>query len=101
MVSAQLIGIQFLGCEDPSPTTALTKDEALAVAERLVAHARQPGADLEALAKRWSDLPVRTYKLVKAQNDPSLAPVYALQPGQVSDPVLTPYGVMIAWIPAK
>jgi len=90
-----LLCVQYAGCEGAGPHVTLGEEEARAMAEAIAAHARLPDADLNALAREWSDLPARVYPLKREQTDPSFAPAFSLEPGQVSDPVVTPYGVMI------
>ncbi len=94
-VEVQIICIQYAGCARARRGVTYTKEQALEVARKIVPLCREKGADFVALAERWSDLPVRTYPLQKAQNDPSLAPAFRLAKGQVSDPTVTPFGVMI------
>lgn len=94
-VRVKLICVQYVGARRQNPTVKLSRDEALAAAQRLVAHARVAGADFDALARRWSDLPATSYQLEKGGTDASFSPAFSLSPGQVSDPIVTPYGVMI------
>lgn len=95
-VRVELLCVQFRGAERGRAECDLSEAEALAAARRAEAHARLQGADFTALCRRFSDIEVREYTLVRAKNDPSFAPAYQLQPGQVSAPFVTPYGVMIA-----
>ena len=47
------------------------------------------------LVKRWSDLPLRPYKLQRGQTDPTFGPAFNLTKGQVSDATKTGYGIMV------
>lgn len=94
-VAVKLICVQFRGSRRANPCVTLSREEAIEVAKRIVDHARLPGADFDALAARWSDLPPTSYTLERRGTDPSFAPAFMLTPGQVSDAVATPYGVMV------
>ncbi len=94
-VPLKLICVQFRGSRRANPCVTLSREEALEVGQRIVAHARLAGADFDALAARWSDLPPTAYTLERGATDPSFKPAFTLKPGQVSDAVATPYGVMI------
>jgi cyclophilin family peptidyl-prolyl cis-trans isomerase len=94
-VRVKLICVQYVGSRRQNPCVTLSRDDAISVATRIVAHARAAGADFDALAQRWSDLPATSYPLEKGGTDPSFLPAFTLNPGQVSDPIATPYGVMI------
>ncbi len=94
-VDVKLFCVQYSGCARQQPGVTYTKEEALEVANRIAAHCRLQGADVDALIRKWSDLPPRVWRLEKAKNDPSLAPAFRLAPGQVSEAVVTPFGVMV------
>lgn len=93
--AVKLICVQWAGCAGQRANVKRTQDEAVALARRIVGHARLKDADFDALSRRWSDLPPTAYTLDRPKTDPSFAPAFALKPGQVSDAVVTPYGVMI------
>ncbi len=92
-----IVCIQHKGAHRAAPHVKYDKDEALALARKIVAHARLAGADVEALGRRWSDVPTPPggFALQRAQTDPSFAPAFRLTKGQVSDAVLTPFGAMV------
>lgn len=94
-VAVKLICVQYRGGRRANAVVTLSREEALEVGQRLAAHARLAGADFDALAARWSDLPPTSYTLEKGATDSSFTPAFKLKPGQVSDAVVTPYGVMI------
>ena len=92
----KLICVQYAGCQRAWPEVTRTKEEATALAQQILAHARLPGADMDALAQRFSDLPPVVYQLGKGKTDPSFDPAFKLTAGQVSEPFETPFGIMIA-----
>ncbi|MBL4848763.1 MAG: peptidylprolyl isomerase [Planctomycetes bacterium] len=94
-VRVEVLCIQFKGCERVKAECDLDQATALELGKRAEAHARLVGADFKALATRFSDVAVREYTLVRKDNDPSFEPAFRLEPGQVSAPIVTPYGVMI------
>ena len=94
-VQVKLICVQYAGAYKGAAHITRTKQEALERARLILPHVRAKGADIEALARRWSDMPGIVYPLKKGSTDPSFAPVFRLKKGQVSDPVETPFGVMI------
>lgn len=94
-VAVKLICLHYRGARRASMLTTLTREEAAEAAGRVVAHARLPGADFDALAARWSDLPPTAYTLERSGANEGSVPAFRLKAGQVSDPVVTPYGVMI------
>lgn len=94
-VKVKLICLQYIGASRCEPHVTRSKDEALERARQILAHARAKGADMDALARRWSDLAAQVYPLSKQKTDPSFAPAFKLTKGQVSEPVTTPFGVII------
>lgn len=94
-IRVEMICIQFKGAERARAEVDLDQAAALDLAKRAVEHARLKGADFSALAKRFSDIQAREYTLIRKDNDPSFEPAFRLEPGQVSAPIVTPYGVMI------
>ena len=87
-VSVKVVCIQYVGqASAPRPIVRYTRDEALALARKVVAHARLAGADMDALARQWSDLPPAVTALKKEQTDPHFAPAFVLHKGQVSDAI--------------
>lgn len=93
--AVKVICLQYVGCVGQRANVRLGQDQALEAARKVVAHARAKGADFDALAARWSDLGSTAYTLERTRTDASFAPAFKLEPGQVSDAVVTPYGVMI------
>jgi peptidyl-prolyl cis-trans isomerase A (cyclophilin A) len=88
--------IEWKGCALAEADVTCTKDEAAALAARIARHCRLKGQDPLALARRWSDLPQVERNIQKGQTlDPAYAPVFRLQPGQVSDPVETVGGYRV------
>jgi peptidyl-prolyl cis-trans isomerase A (cyclophilin A) len=100
-VKVKVICIQYAGARRAEPDVTLTQEQALAAAQRLVAHARLKGADLQALCAKWSDLAQHEFSLQRGKTEPTFEPAFRLQPGQVSDAVVTPYGVMVFAAPAQ
>jgi cyclophilin family peptidyl-prolyl cis-trans isomerase len=94
-VRVRLICVQYKGAHRCAPHVSRTKEEALERARQILPHARAKGADMDALTRRWSDMPSLVYPLVKGRTDPTFAAAFKLQKGQVSDPVETPFGVII------
>lgn len=95
-VRVELICVQHKGAERARAEVDYSQAEALETAKRLEAHARLQGANFTTLAEKFSDIDSREYTLLRKDNDPSFEPAFRLQPGQVSAPFVTPYGVMIA-----
>lgn len=73
------------------------KGEARERAERLVALAREEGADFDVLARRFSDSFDRRIPLLVREGTAAktLLPCLRLKPGQVSDPIDTPKGFIV------
>lgn len=95
-VRVELICVQYKGAERVRAEVDLDQAAALEVGKKLEAHARLKGANFTTLAEKFSDIDSREYTLVRKDNDASFEPAFRLQPGQVSAPFVTPYGVMIA-----
>jgi hypothetical protein len=97
-ISASHILVAYRGATRAKPTVTRTKDEARALALRLAARAREPGADFSKLARDSSDGPsgieggalprFGRQQMVKPFSDAA----FALQPGQISDVVETNFG---------
>lgn len=94
-VQVRLICIQYVGAARCAPHIKRTKEEALERARKILPHLRAQGADMDALTRQWSDMPSLVYPLVKSRTDPSFAPAFKLTKGQVSDPVETPFGIIL------
>ena len=95
-VRVELICVQYKGAERARAEVDLDQAGASETAKRIEAHARLEGANFTTLAETYSDVDSREYTLVRKDNDSSFEPVFRLEPGQVSAPFVTPYGVMIA-----
>ena len=94
-VRVQILCVHYKGAINSWPWIQRSKEEARKIAERLAKHARLKGANPKELAQSYSDLPAQTYPLFKWRVDPSFDPAFKLKTGQVSDPIDTPYGVMV------
>lgn len=95
-VRVELICVQHKGAERVRAEVNLDQAGAMETAKRIEAHARLQGANFTTLAETYSDVASREYTLVRKDNDASFEAVFRLEPGQVSAPFVTPYGVMIA-----
>ena len=87
------------GLDSMPPVLGPNKEEAKAIAAKLVRLARSKGADWVKLANRWSDIKpgFEGLELKKSAKMPkAFEPVMKLAPGQISDPVwVENYGWMI------
>lgn len=94
---AQLLIVHYRGARGASEACAYNQEEAVAVAAQLADVARRAGADFGALAKTFSDHPSkeRALTLDRKQTPPEFEALYRVGVGQVSDPVSTPFGVII------
>jgi peptidyl-prolyl cis-trans isomerase A (cyclophilin A) len=95
-VRVKMICLQYRDCQRQKPWAAsVTREDALALGERVVRLARTAGADFDDLGRRFSDLPIGPSTQQRERTDASFAPAFNLRPGQVSDAIVTPYGVMV------
>ncbi len=98
-MTASHILIQFQGA--PRATTERTKEEALALAEEVLAKCREEGADFAALATEYSDGPSGPGggELPPFSRGQMVGPfedtAFAMQPGDISDVVETTFGYHI------
>lgn len=98
-ISARHILVMYQGSMRAPPTVTRTQAEARTRAEEALRKAREPGADFAALAGQYSDEPragERGGDLGEFGRGQMVGPfeqaAFALQPGQVSDIVETPFG---------
>lgn len=100
--SFHIMMIRYKGSAGASPLIQLSKDEALAMAKKIVSLARQKDGDFLALAKKYSDSPDggRAYQLRDSPQFPKeLKPVFTMSSGQVSDPLPNDQGWFIFYAP--
>lgn len=103
MLAARHILIGYQGAMRAAPTTTRTKDDARALAARLVRKLHEPGADFAAVANEYTDdqsgrghggaLP--PFNRASGFVAPFVDAAYALSPNQISDVVETPFGFHI------
>lgn len=94
----QFISIAFKGSKNKNIGNPLyTQAQALELAKKLVRLARTKGADFLKLAFKFSDEKGKSFPLlVKNEQTPAFfLPAFSLEEGQVSDPVVSSYGVVI------
>ncbi len=102
-VEGQILLIGYKDAPKPVPDAARSKEEALALARKVVEEARAKGARFDELVKTYSEDPFKQESLGKLGSLPRGAfPVpaveealYAMGEGQVSDPVETPSGYAV------
>jgi hypothetical protein len=100
-IAAAHILVAYRGATRAKPTVTRTKEEARALATRLVEQARQPGVDFAKLARDVSDAPsgIEGGVLPKFGRQQMVKPfsdaAFALRPGQISDVVETNFGFHI------
>ncbi|GIW71364.1 MAG: hypothetical protein KatS3mg102_0906 [Planctomycetota bacterium] len=103
LIRARLLVVQYRGARGADAGVPYDREEALAVARRIAALARARGADFAELVRRYSDHydPTRNppgdgpMTLDRRRTIPELRPLFRLGVGQVSEPLLTPLGVVI------
>ncbi|MBN1444325.1 MAG: peptidylprolyl isomerase [Planctomycetes bacterium] len=106
MSAAQILIRHAEGIGAP-PSIQRTKEEASALAEKILAELNQPEADFAELARRWSEHPTAAeggnLGTVRRGNV-SLPPgveemVFALRPGEISEVFQTPQGfhILLCW----
>jgi cyclophilin family peptidyl-prolyl cis-trans isomerase len=73
------------------------KSEARKIAEHLAGLAREEGVDFQVLARRFSDsLDYRIPLLIRdTETSETMMPCFRLKPGQITDPIDTPKGLMV------
>jgi cyclophilin family peptidyl-prolyl cis-trans isomerase len=95
-VALEYILVTYKGALTPQVYQCYEQEEARLVAGRIAELARRPGSDFAELSRKYSDAP--EYKiplLLRGKEHPdSVAPVFRLKVGQVSDPLLTAKGYM-------
>ncbi len=97
-ISARHILIQYKGAMRAPATVTRTKDEARALAAKVLAKAKQPGADFAALARQYSDGPSGPHggDLGSFHHGQMVGPfdqaAFKLSVNQVSGIVETPFG---------
>ena len=95
-VYVHLIVIHYREMQRRPPTVYHDRAEALEVGRRLVALARQQGADFAALSEQYTDLPAPPVQaFAQGRVPPSFAPFFTLKEGQVADALDTAYGVIV------
>ncbi|MFH1134587.1 MAG: peptidylprolyl isomerase [Pseudomonadota bacterium] len=96
-VSLEYIFITYRGAPGIPFTPYHDRDEALEIARRLAALAREDGADFRDLVERFSDSSdFQIRYLVRGKNtETAFDPVFSLGEGQISDPIETPRGFTI------
>jgi parvulin-like peptidyl-prolyl isomerase len=101
-VGARHILVQYQGSERAAPTVTRTKDEAKALAEKVLAEVKAPGADFAALVGKYSDEPnagqrggdlgmFTRPRMVKEFSDAA----FLLKPNEISGVVETKFGFHI------
>ncbi|GEM_PF-1276883 len=103
-VEGQIVLVGYKDAPKPVPGATRSKEEALALARKVVEEARAKGARFDDLVRTYSEDPFKTTSLGKLGSLPRGAfPVrsveealYAMGEGQVSDPVETPSGYVVA-----
>lgn len=103
-VDGQIILIGFKEAPKPLAGVTRTREEALALAKRITEEARQKGVRFDDLVEKYSEDPYKRESLGQLGNLPrGLFPVpaveealYAMGEGQVSDPIETPCGYVVA-----
>lgn len=97
-VSASHILIQYVGASRAPESITRSKEEALALAQTVAGLAKEEGADFAALAREYSDGPTaprggNLFNFNPQQMVPAFSKaVLAMEVGDVSDPVETPFG---------
>jgi cyclophilin family peptidyl-prolyl cis-trans isomerase len=96
-IALEYLLVAHTGALPPLGNPARDKGEARKRAERLVALAREEGADFAELAGRFSDAPAHRIPLLVRNGTAAetLPPCFRLKPGQVSDPIDTPKGFIV------
>jgi peptidyl-prolyl cis-trans isomerase A (cyclophilin A) len=102
-MNVQLIVIHYKELRGASLACPYSKDEALLIAKKLVAVARQKGADFTSLEKQFSDARMAGTTLQIRQNSPRFSKMFkdafTLKTGQVSDPLDLAIGWCILYRP--
>ena len=97
-VSVQLLVVAYKGIRSPKQNIYYDKSGAKEAAAKLSDLARRKGVSFSDLIKRFSDLPQQPkLPLLSAKNNLSdfLQPALKLKVGQISDPVDSPYRLLI------
>lgn len=103
-VEGQIVLIGFKEAPEPLPQVARSKGEALALAKKVADEARQKGVRFDEIVEKYSEDPYKGESLGRLGSLPGNSfPVPAVEEalfgmgeGQVSDPVETPCGFVVA-----
>lgn len=88
--------IVYKGAMMEGAYTDRSKEEAKALAEKVVAMARAKGADAEQILQDWTEVPAdRPMHMQQGQLPPMFDAVFTLKLGQVTDPLDAPMGYII------
>jgi cyclophilin family peptidyl-prolyl cis-trans isomerase len=97
-INVQFLSVFYKGARGAPPLTKYSKVQALEIAKKIVRLARAKGAIFTEVAAKYSDQKTNgeSFPLKSGPRLPKeLSPAFKLKVGQISDPIVTPNGILI------